>query len=164
MNLTEKNDHPISNKKVKSLILLNLRSKKMIKRIGLMLGLGLWIGLACSEDPMERHLQGKWRLDDYRINYTPLQLETERMQEEIQKMKKNSYFIFYPNYDYEVNLNGNTEKGKWRIDPKTKQLITQKINTNFEIALKIDTLNSQKLVFSSTRDSITTQISFTKEQ
>lgn len=135
----------------------------MVKRIGLMLGLGLWIGLACSEDPMERHLQGKWRLDDYRINYTPLQLETERMQEEIQKMKKNSYFMFYADYTYEVSLNGNIEKGKWRIDHEKKYLFTQKNNANFEIALKIDTLNIKKLVFSSTKDSITTQVSLIKD-
>ncbi len=127
------------------------------------LGFCLLFLLSCSDHPMEKNIRGKWLINDYRVNVNQPQFEQDRLQEEIQKIKKNSYFIFHANYEYEVNLNGNIEKGKWRIDPKTQKLSTQKSNTNTEISLNIDTLNTKTFVFSSTKDSITTQVSLIKE-
>lgn len=134
----------------------------MLKNIRIIV-LGLFFILGCSENPMEKNIIGKWFIHDYRINMKQPPYEQDRIQEEIEKMKKNSYFIFYKNYEYEVNLNGNIEKGKWKIDPQKKLLSTQKEHSNVEILLNIDTLNSDILVFSSTKDSITTQVSLIKK-
>ncbi len=127
------------------------------------LGFCLLFLLSCSDNPMEKDIRGMWIINDYRVNVNEPQFEQDRMQEEIQKMKKNSYFIFHANYEYEINLNGSVEKGKWRIDPKNQKLSTQKSNSNTEISLNIDTLNAKTLVFSSTKDNITTQVSLIKK-
>ncbi|GIV44215.1 MAG: hypothetical protein KatS3mg035_1338 [Bacteroidia bacterium] len=127
------------------------------------LGLGL-VGLyACSHSSAERDLQGRWLINDYRVKVPQPKFEQDRMQEEIEKMKKNSYFIFYENHEYEVNLNGNIEKGKWRLIPENQQLATQKEHSDKEILLQIDTLNAKTFVFSRTQDSITTQVRLIKK-
>lgn len=127
------------------------------------MGLGL-VGLyACSHSSAERDLQGRWLINDYRVKVPQPKFEQDRMQEEIEKMKKNSYFIFYENHEYEVNLNGNIEKGKWRLIPENQQLATQKEHSDKEILLQIDTLNAKTFVFSRTQDSITTQVRLIKK-
>lgn len=131
----------------------------MCKKI--LLGSILLIG--CSENPMEKDIQGKWLISDYRVNVNNPPFEQQRMQEEIEKMKKNSYFIFKSDYEYEVHLNGNKEYGKWKIDSETRELRTQKLNDSIQFILKIDTLNAQRLVFSSSKNGIKTQVSLVKE-
>lgn len=125
--------------------------------------LGSILLIGCTENPMEKNIQGKWLISDYRVNVNNPTFEQERLQEEIEKMKKNSYFIFKSDYEYEVHLNGNKEYGKWKINPEARELYTQKLNDSIEFVLKIDTLNAQKLVFSSSKDGIKTQVSLVKE-
>jgi len=124
----------------------------------------VYFGLSCSDNPMEKALIGKWKIQDYRVQTNNPQFEADKMQEEIEKLKKDSYFHFYPNYEYEIHLNGNIEKGKWKINPKTQKLSTIKNNQSLEILLSIDTLNANLFVFSSTKDSITTQVKLYKEK
>ncbi len=118
---------------------------------------------ACNEhSSQEKLLHGKWLVDNYRIHGMTKSVDTDRLQEEIQKLRPNSYFLFNKDNTYEIQLNGSLEKGKWRIDTETQKLYTHKSETNFEIPLNIDTLKPDILVFSRTKDSITTQVRLIK--
>jgi hypothetical protein len=53
---------------------------------------------SCTQNESEKKLIGKWLIEEYKIKFLPSKVDNERLDYEIDKLKRNSYFIFFSEF------------------------------------------------------------------
>jgi|YNPMSStandDraft_2_1061718.scaffolds.fasta_scaffold07146_2 hypothetical protein len=119
---------------------------------------------SCTQNESEKSLIGKWLIEEYKIKFLPSKVDNERLDYEIDKLKRNSYFIFFPNFDYEIRMNEMKEKGKWKINTGKKKLSLIQDKSHEEKLLNIDSLGSKVIIITGKWDSLQTQIKLKKSK